>query len=84
VTNQQSNTITVVDITPTGSVIPIGVVPVGGSGPVSVAIDPAGFAYVANQNSDNVSVFAITPYGQPMPIGTVPAGSMPQSVTIVQ
>jgi 6-phosphogluconolactonase (cycloisomerase 2 family) len=78
---QPNGLVAIFQVSPMGTVNLRGFAPAGNS-PVSVAIDPAGFVYVANKNSNTISAFAIMPSGIPMPLGTVPAGSSPQSVAL--
>ena len=55
-----------------------------GTGPFSVAVDPAGnFAYVANLGSNDVSMFTINATtGALTSIGTIAAGTQPFSVAV--
>jgi YVTN family beta-propeller protein len=67
----------------TGALASIGTI-VAGTGPDSVAIDPAGkFAYVTNIGSNDVSMYTIdATTGALASIGTIVAGTGPDSVAI--
>jgi YVTN family beta-propeller protein len=75
VTNQGSNTVSVIDETNTVT----GTIPVG-TAPVGVAVTPDGaFAYVTNQNSNTVSAIATATNTV---TATVPVGNVPSGVAI--
>ncbi len=67
----------------TGVLTSIGMI-AGGSGPDSVAVDPAGkFAYVANSYSNDVSMYTIdATTGALASIGTIASGTIPVSVAV--
>jgi len=67
----------------TGALTSIGMI-AAGSGPTSVAVDPAGkFAYVTNFESNDVSMYSIdATTGALASIGTVAAGTGPVSVAV--
>ena len=67
----------------TGALTSIGMI-AAGTGPDSVAVDPAGkFAYVANFDSNDVSMYTIdTTTGVLASIGTIAAGTDPVSVAV--
>ncbi len=66
-----------------GALTSIGMI-AAGTGPDSVAVDPAGkFAYVTNLDSNDVSMYTIdATTGVLSSIGTIPAGSGPDSVAV--
>jgi 6-phosphogluconolactonase len=67
----------------TGALASIGTI-AAGTGPDSVAVDPAGkFAYVTNSNSNDVSMYTIdATTGALASVGTIVAGTGPDSVAI--
>jgi len=67
----------------TGALTSIGMI-AAGSGPDSVAVDPAGnFAYVANFDSNDVSMYTIdATTGALASTGTIAAGTSPDSVAV--
>ena len=67
----------------TGTLTSTGMI-AAGSGPDSVAVDPAGkFAYVANFGSNDVSMYTIdATTGALASIGTIAAGTSPDSVAV--
>jgi len=67
----------------TGALTSTGMI-AAGSGPDSVAVDPAGkFAYVANFGSNDVSMYTIdATTGALASIGTIAAGTSPDSVAV--
>jgi YVTN family beta-propeller protein len=67
----------------TGALTSIGMI-AAGSGPASVAVDPAGkFAYVTNFESNDVSMYSIdATTGALASIGTIAAGTGPVSVAV--
>jgi YVTN family beta-propeller protein len=67
----------------TGALTSIGMI-AAGTGPASVAVDPAGkFAYVANSYSNDVSMYTIdATTGALASIGTIAAGTLPVSVAV--
>jgi len=67
----------------TGAMTSIGVI-AAGTGPGSVAVDPAGkFAYVTNSGSNDVSMYTIdATTGALASIGTIAAGTGPVSVVV--
>ena len=67
----------------TGALTSMGTI-AAGTGPVSVAADPAGkFAYVTNSGSNDVSMYTISSTtGSLTPIGTTTAGPSPTSIAV--
>ena len=67
----------------TGALTSMGMI-AAGTGPDSVAVDPAGkFAYVTNSNSNDVSMYTIdATTGALASIGTIAAGTAPVSVAV--
>ena len=67
----------------TGALTSIGMIDAG-TGPASVAVDPAGkFAYVTNSDSNDVSMYTIdATTGALASIGTIAAGTGPVSVAV--
>jgi len=67
----------------TGALTSIGII-AAGTGPDSVAVDPAGkFAYVTNWGSNDVSMYTIdATTGALTSVGTIAAGTVPFSVSV--